>query len=96
MEIKKVFDNNKATISISGWLDTQTAPEFKDVIEKLTDDITELVIDCEELEYVSSAGLRQLVAAHTKMKGNLELNNVSDEIMYVLKTTGLDKVINIK
>ncbi|MBR2278377.1 MAG: STAS domain-containing protein, partial [Eubacterium sp.] len=55
-----------------------------------------LVIDCEELEYVSSAGLRQLVAAHTKMKGNLELNNVSAEIMYVLKTTGLDKVINIK
>ena len=95
MEIKKEINGEKAVFCITGWLDTQTAPELKEALDNLSQDITALTIDCKELEYVSSAGLRQLVAAHTKMNGNFELNNVSAEIMYVLKTTGLSKVIKI-
>lgn len=96
MEIKKEINGEKANLSLSGWLDTQTAPALKEALDGLTAEITSLVIDCKELEYVSSAGLRQLVAAHTKMNGSFELHNVSAEIMYVLKTTGLDKVITIQ
>lgn len=95
MEIRKEVNDYQAVLSVTGWLDTQTAPELKAALDKLSADITSLVIDCGELEYVSSAGLRQLVAAHTKMNGNFELKNVSAEIQYVLKTTGLDKVIKI-
>ncbi len=95
MEIKKEFNGEKAVFYIVGWLDTQTAPALKEALDALTAEVTALAIDCSELEYVSSAGLRQLVAAHTKMNGSFELNHVSAEIQYVLKTTGLDKVIKI-
>ena len=93
MEIKKEITGAKAVIGITGWLDTETAPMRRDELDSLPGEVSELVIDCAELEYVSSAGLRQLVSAHTKMKGAFELKNVSDEIMYVLNTTGLSKVI---
>ena len=96
MEIKKEITNGKATLSLSGWLDTQTAPVLKAELEALPADVGALVIDCKELEYISSAGLRQLVAAHTKMNGNLEITNVSSEILPVLKMTGLTNVLHIK
>ena len=96
MEIKKEINGSKAKLSIIGWLDTQTAPELKAELDALSSEITELEIDCKELEYISSAGLRQIVAAHTKMNGNFELTNVSSEIMYVLKMTGLNNVLIIK
>ena len=44
-----------------------------------------------ELNYISSGGLRQLVAAHKKMNGALTMRHISDEIMGVIKMTGLDK-----
>ena len=96
MEIKKEITNGKATLSISGWLDTQTAPALKAELDALPADVGALVIDCKALEYISSAGLRQLVAAHTKMNGNLEITNVSSEILPVLKMTGLTNVLHIK
>ena len=49
----------------------------------------------EKLEYISSAGLRLIVAAYKKMNGALTLRNVSGEIMSVIKMTGLDKRIVI-
>ena len=45
----------------------------------------------DSMEYIASAGLRQFVAAHKKMNGALTLRHVSDEIMGVIKITGLDK-----
>lgn len=96
MEIKKEINASKATLSLKGWLDTQTAPELKAELDSLESDITELEINCAELEYISSAGIRQLVAAHTKMNGNFELSNVSAEVMSVLKMTGINNVLKIK
>ena len=96
MNIQTSIIDSKATLSLSGWLDTQTAPELKAELDALPADIGALVIDCRELEYISSAGLRQLVAAHTKMNGNLEITNVSSEILPVLKMTGLTNVLHIK
>ena len=48
-------------------------------------------MDLEKLEYISSSGLRQFVAAYKKLRNKLVFRNVSDNIMGILKTTGLDK-----
>lgn len=72
-------------------MDTQSAPELEAELNELTPDVSSLVFDCSGLEYISSAGLRQLVAAHKKMNGALKLRHVSDEIMGVIRMTGLDK-----
>ncbi|MBQ9228692.1 MAG: STAS domain-containing protein [Eubacterium sp.] len=96
MDIKKEMNTSKVTLSLKGWLDTQTAPALKAELDSLESNITELEINCAELEYISSAGIRQLVAAHTKMNGNLALSNVSAEVMSVLKMTGINNVLKIK
>lgn len=94
MEITKTIDKNSATFTLQGWLDTQTVSEFESALNELPEEIENLTINCQDLEYISSAGVRQIVAAHKKMS-NLTLKNVSNEIMGVFKLTGIDKRLNI-
>ena len=54
----------------------------------------DLTLDLEKLEYVSSSGLRQIIAAYKKMK-SFRIKNVSGDIMEVLRMTGFDKRLNI-
>jgi len=98
MEIINNIDGNKATMEIIGWLDTQTAPQLGEELSKLSDDITSLVFDFAKLEYISSAGLRQIVSAYKKMssKDGFKIINVSDEVFDVFKLTGFDQKINIE
>ena len=95
MTIKKTVDENAAMLEIAGWLDTKTAPELGAELDALDTGVTELTIDMSALEYISSAGLRQIVAAHKKMNGNLMIKNVSSEIMDVFNMTGFSKRLNI-
>lgn len=98
MEIISKTDANKATMEIIGWLDTQTAPQLEEELSKLDEGITSLVFDFAQLEYISSAGLRQVVAAYKKMasKDGFKIINASDEILDVFKLTGFDKKIDIE
>ena len=91
MTIEKNVTENTACLKLSGWLDTQSTPILADELSALEPAITGLVLDLSQLEYISSAGMRQIVAAYKKMGGALTLRNVSDEIMGVIKMTGLDK-----
>lgn len=95
MEIKKTLDGDKVTLEIDGWLDTQTSPELGAALEALGDDVTSLELDFANLEYVSSAGIRQIVAAYKKMGGNLVVSNVSPEVKEVLRLTGVGNRLNI-
>ena len=67
MEIITKTEGNKATMEISGWLDTQTAPQLGEALSGLEDSITSLVFDFTNLEYISSAGLRQVIVAYKKI-----------------------------
>ena len=91
MTIEKKITENEAELKLTGWLDTQSAPMLEEALNGLGSDITGLTLDFADLEYVSSAGLRQIVAAYKKMKGALTLKNVSEEIMGVIRMTGLDR-----
>ena len=95
MTFEKNVCGNAAEIKLSGWLDTQSAPLLDAEINSLGEEITALTLDLEKLEYISSAGLRLIVAAYKKMNGALTLLNVSDEIRSVIRMTGLDKRITI-
>ena len=96
MTIETNVNGKTAELAVSGWLDTQTAPDLEKALEALDPNVNELVLDLEHLEYISSAGLRQIVAAYKRMNGALTLRNVSDEIRDVLKMTGLDKRLKLE
>lgn len=95
MEIKKTANGGKTVLAIEGWLDTQTAPELAAALDELGDDVAGLEFDFANLEYVSSAGIRQIVAAHKKTDGALVVRNVSPEVMEVLRLTGVGNRLNI-
>ena len=50
MEIITKTEGNKATMEISGWLDTQTAPQLGEALSGLEDSIRSLVCDFTNLE----------------------------------------------
>lgn len=97
MKIEKSIEGVSAVISLEGWLDTTTAPELKAEIDTLDETIQSLVLDFEKVEYISSAGLRQVVAAYVKMKnGEFKVINVSNSVMEIFKMAGFDKKLDIK
>ena len=98
MEITSKREESKVTMEITGWLDTQTAPQLGEALSQLDDNVTSLVFDFSKLEYISSAGLRQVVAAYKKMVGKdgFKIINVSDEVFDVFRLTGFDQKIQIE
>lgn len=95
MDITSTTDGTTTTLALDGWLDTTTAPQLGDALAEIGSDCTDLVLDFTGLEYISSAGLRQVVAAHKKMHGSLKITNVSAEVMQVFKMAGFDKRLSI-
>ena len=98
MTITNERNNDKLTIAIEGRLDTTTAPQLEQFLGKNTDGIADIVLNMEKLEYISSAGLRVLLAAHKKMSktGTLKLVNVCDEVMEVFDMTGFSDILDIE
>lgn len=98
MEIKKDLQGKKLVLNLSGRLDTTTSPALEEVIKNETSDITELVLDFSEIEYVSSAGLRVLLMAQKIMQkqGEMCVTNVNDVVMDVLEVTGFVDILTVK
>ena len=90
MEIVSKTEGSKVTMEITGWLDTQTAPQLEKELSALDPGTTSLVFDFANLEYISSA--------YKKMAGKegFRIVNVSDEVYDVFSLTGFDQKINIE
>lgn len=87
-----------ATFVLSGKLDTTTAPNLDAAIEEKISGLKEIVFDCKDLEYVSSAGLRVILKTQKTMnqQGSMKLTNVSDTIMEIFDITGFVDFLNIE
>ena len=90
LTISKKTEGAEMTIELSGRLDTNTSPEFENLIETSLDGVEKLIIDLKELAYISSAGLRVLLTALQIMEdqGSMVVRNVSQEVMDVFEITG--------
>jgi len=96
MEINKTLLDDKLTIALSGRLDTLTAPQLEQETSSL-DGIKELIIDMKDLEYISSAGLRVLLAFQKLMiNGKMILKNVCPDVLEVLEITGFADILTIE
>lgn len=86
------------TFLLNGQLDTTTAPQLETALNtNLSDDVTTLVFDLQNVGYVSSAGLRIFLSAHKKMtgKGSFSLLHVNDDVKDVLDMTGFTDILTI-
>ena len=98
MDINKVADNGKLKVAISGRLDTTTAPQLESELSENLNGVTELTIDFAELSYISSAGLRVLLATQKRMnkQGSMKLINVNEIVMEVFEITGFVDILTIE
>ena len=96
MNIVQEFPANCAILHLSGRLDTATAPELERQISTLS--CTNLILDMQELTYVSSAGLRVLLMAHKKFSpsGTMKLTGVCDAVKDVLDITGFSDILTVE
>ena len=98
MKISKTIENGIVTISPEGWLDTETSPELGEVVESVTE-ASSIILDFGLVEYMSSAGLRQVLATHKKAKSldaSFSVINVCPAVMSIFKMTNIDKKLDIR
>ena len=97
MTITEKRDGKKLELNLEGRLDTMTAPELEAKISQSIGDIDSLVLNFEKLDYISSAGLRVLLATHKNMAGKEGLHtvNVNDLVQEVFEVTGFADILNI-
>lgn len=95
MNLKRSTDNTTMTVTVSGRIDTSTAPEFEQGVKPYLDGVNDLVLDFADVNYVSSAGLRVLLSLHKIMmkKGSMKLVNVNEEVCDVFEVTGFDEIL---
>lgn len=98
MEIAKVQDGASLTLMPAGRLDTLTSPEFEAVLKQNVAGITTLTLDLAKLDYISSAGLRILLAAQKLMakQGTMRVVNVNAGVMEVFEMTGFADILSIE
>ena len=96
IEIKKNI--TETVIEIVGRLDTITAPALDKTINEDIGDAKNLVLDVKGMEYISSAGLRVLLAAQKKMQkiGSMKVINVCEAVMEVFEMTGFADILVIE
>ena len=74
------------------------SPELEKALTESLDGITELCFDFEKLEYISSAGLRVLLAAQKIMnkQGTMKVIHAGEAIMEIFEVTGFTDVLTIE
>ena len=98
LNITKNTNASELTVSLTGRLDTTTAPELEKELKASLDSVTTLVIDMTALDYISSAGLRVLLSAQKTMnkQGEMKVVHVNETIMEIFEVTGFSDILTIE
>ena len=98
MNIVKTSEGAKLTLALEGRLDTTTAPQLEAEVKGALAGVTELVMDFSQLEYLSSAGLRVLLAAQKAMnkQGSMVIRHVNETIQEIFEVTGFLDILTIE
>lgn len=98
MEIIKTKNAAALSLALVGRLDTTTAPQLEAELNATLDGVTELVLDFAKLDYISSAGLRVLLAAQKRMnkQGSMIIRNTNDDIKEVFEITGFCDILTLE
>ena len=95
-----IIENGELQVSLEGSLDTMTAPGFDEELQEKIVNANKLIIDFANLDYISSAGLRTLLAAQQYMEDNglpdVKVININDDVRETFELTGFDNMLDIE
>ena len=97
MNIKPRKEGTKMVLELEGRIDTVTSPAFAEFIQKELSGVTELELNLEKVDYVSSAGLRAILLAQKTMdkQGKMVVSHVCKEIMETFELTCFTEILTI-
>ena len=98
MTILQTKNEKALTIALEGRLDTTTAPELEAVLKDTLAGVEELTFDFEKLDYISSAGLRVLLAAQKTMnrQGSMKVIHANEMILEIFEVTGFADILTVE
>lgn len=98
LDIKKTIEGEKVLLELSGRIDSNTSVELDRQIKESIGGAAEFTMDMKEIEYISSAGLRVLLAAQKQMnkQGKMKVLNVNETVMEVFEITGFADILTIE
>jgi anti-sigma B factor antagonist len=98
MTINTIKDGGIVTIALSGRLDTTTAPQLEAELADALKGVALLIFDLSDLEYLSSAGLRVILAAQKRMniQGKMIVRHANETIMEIFTVTGFTDILTIE
>lgn len=99
MNINVKVENTKLAASIEGRVDTVTAPQIETEVVSKLDGINELELDLGNMSYISSAGLRVLLACQKKMNavgGKMLVRNPNEMVMEIFEVTGFADIFTFE
>ena len=97
-DLSAEFTQNRLNLHLCGRLDTLSAPGLLAFYEKTVGFFTidEACVDCTDLEYISSAGLRVLLIMQKRCKKGISLKGVNHAIIEILEQMGFDSIFTIE
>ena len=98
MTILQTKNEKMLTIALEGRLDTTTAPELEAALNDALAGVEELTFDFEKLDYISSAGLRVLLAAQKTMnrQGSMKVIHANEMILEIFEVTGFSDILTVE
>ncbi len=94
MVVEKSIKDNILTVSLEGRLDTNTVSELENAMPDL-DGIESIIFDFDNLEYISSSGLR-LILKYKKMKDSTKVINCNPEVYEIFNITGFSEIMDVQ
>ena len=98
MNINRKINGKELMVIAEGRIDTNTAPLLENEITDI-EKFENLIFDFKNVEYISSAGLRVLLAAQkriNKVGGNMKISNVNENVKDVFEVTGFTDILKIE
>lgn len=99
LQIDKEKTGEMLTVRLNGDLNVKTSPYLEEELTKSLVDVKELILDFAGVEYISSAGLRVLLAMEKTMRrqnGQMKLRNVNPAVKEIIRLAGFLQVMNIE
>lgn len=97
MTINKEVNANEVILKIDGRVDTITSVQLEGEIKECVADVDKITLDFENVDYISSAGLRVLLSTHKLLadKEGLHLKNIQPSVNDIFDVTGFSDILNI-
>ena len=98
LNIEKKAEGNNLNLILTGRVDTTTAPDLEKAVNENIEGVENLTFDFKDLEYISSAGLRVLLASQKIMnkQGNMVVKDASEDVKEIFEVTVIADILTLE